>query len=135
MWLAVAALVIALAAILNIADVTGRNRQRRLVVLALAELGLQLLVIVVGLVVVLHPARLTDQLDLFNTPDVRDIVYSVVIATIAYAGIEAASDLAPARAQWMVTEAPHAVVMGEPLPEAPFDPPPKRLPFLARLRR
>jgi APA family basic amino acid/polyamine antiporter len=93
--LAVAALVIALAAILNIADVTGRNRQRRLVVLALAELGLQLLVIVVGLVVVLHPARLTDQLDLFNTPDVRDIVYSVVIATIAYAGIEAASDLAP----------------------------------------
>ena len=93
--LAVAALVIALAAILNIADVTGRNRQRRLVVLALAELGLQLLVIVVGLVVVLHPAQLTDQLDLFNTPDVRDIVYSVVIATIAYAGIEAASDLAP----------------------------------------
>ena len=53
--LAVAALVIALAAILNIADVTGRNRQRRLVVLALAELGLQLLVIVVGLIVVLHP--------------------------------------------------------------------------------
>jgi APA family basic amino acid/polyamine antiporter len=93
--LAVAALVIASAAILNIADVTGRNRQRRLVVLALAELGLQLLVIIVGLVVVLHPDRLTDQLDLFNTPDVRDIVYSLVIATIAYAGLEAASDLAP----------------------------------------
>ena len=51
------------------------------------------------------------------------------------AGVRAASDLTPARAQWMVTEAPHAVVMGEPLPEAPVDPPPKRLPFLARLRR
>jgi len=49
----------------------------------------------VGLIVVLHPARLTDQLDLFNTPDVQDIIYSLVIATIAYAGIEAASDLAP----------------------------------------
>jgi basic amino acid/polyamine antiporter, APA family len=92
---AVAALVIAAAAILNIADITGRNRQRRLVVLALAELGLQLLVIVVGLIVVLHPDRLTDQLHLFDTPDVQDIVYSLVIATIAYAGIEAASDLAP----------------------------------------
>jgi basic amino acid/polyamine antiporter, APA family len=93
--LAVAIVVIGLAAILNIADVTGRNRQVRLVVLALAELGLQLLVIVVGLIVVLHPERLTDQLDLFTSPSVKDIVYSLVIATIAYAGIEAASDLAP----------------------------------------
>jgi APA family basic amino acid/polyamine antiporter len=93
--LAVAIVVIGLSAILNIADVTGRNRQVRLVVLALAELGLQLLVIVVGLIVVLHPDRLTDQLDLFTSPSVKDIVYSLVIATIAYAGIEAASDLAP----------------------------------------
>jgi APA family basic amino acid/polyamine antiporter len=65
------------------------------VVLALAELALQLLVIVVGLFVVLHPDRLTDQLDLFTAPSVKDIVYSLVIATIAYAGIEASSDLAP----------------------------------------
>ena len=93
--LAVAIVVIGLAAILNIADVTGRNRQVRLVGLALAELGLQLLVIIVGLIVVLHPDRLTAQLDLFTSPSVKDIVYSLVIATIAYAGIEAASDLAP----------------------------------------
>ncbi len=93
--LAVAIVVIGLAAFLNIADITGRNRQVRLVVLALAELGLQLLVIIVGLIVVLHPDRLTDQLDLFTSPSVKDIVYSLVIATIAYAGIEAASDLAP----------------------------------------
>jgi basic amino acid/polyamine antiporter, APA family len=93
--LAVAALVIALAAILNVANITGRNRQRRLVILALAELGLQLLVIIVGLIVVLHPDRLTAELHLFSSPDAKDIVYSLVIATIAYAGIEAASDLAP----------------------------------------
>jgi APA family basic amino acid/polyamine antiporter len=91
----VAVVVIGLAAVLNIADVTGRNRQARLVVLALAELALQLLVIIVGLIVVLHPAHLTDQLHLFTSPSVKDIVYSLVIATIAYAGIEAASDLAP----------------------------------------
>ena len=93
--LAVAAVVITSVALLNVADVTGRNRQSRLVVLALAELALQLLVIVVGLFVVLHPDRLTDQLDLFTAPSVKDIVYSLVIATIAYAGIEASSDLAP----------------------------------------
>src|SRR5215218_1520916 len=93
--LGVAAVVIGLAAILNIGDITGRNRQVRLVVLALAELGLQLLVIVVGLIVMFHPDRLTDQLHLFSSPDVEDIFYSLVIATIAYAGIEAASDLAP----------------------------------------
>jgi APA family basic amino acid/polyamine antiporter len=92
---AIAALVIAAAAILNVADITGRNRQRRLVVLALAELGLQLLVIVVGLMVVLEPDLLTAQVDLFSSPSIEDIVYSLVIATIAYAGIEAASDLAP----------------------------------------
>src|SRR5262249_56553971 len=79
----------------TVADVAGRHRQRRLVILALAELGLQLLVIIVGLIVVLHPERLTDQLHLFTSPSVKDIVYSLVIATIAYAGIEAASDLAP----------------------------------------
>jgi basic amino acid/polyamine antiporter, APA family len=93
--LAVAIVVIGLAAILNILDITGRNRQVRLVVLALAELVLQLLVIGVGLIVVLHPDLLTDQLHLFSSPSVKDIVYSLVIATIAYAGIEAASDLAP----------------------------------------
>ena len=41
----------------------GRGRQRSLALLALADLGLQLAVIVVGLLVVLHPDRLTDHLD------------------------------------------------------------------------
>jgi basic amino acid/polyamine antiporter, APA family len=93
--LVVAAGVIVVAALLNVANVTGRTRQSRLVVLALADLGLLLVVVVVGLIVVLHPDRLTDQLDLFESPSVKDIAYAAVVATIAYAGIEAASDLAP----------------------------------------
>jgi APA family basic amino acid/polyamine antiporter len=91
----IAAAVIALVAALNVLGITGRTRQARLVLLAMAELGLQLLVIFVGLIVVLNPDLLTDQLDLFSSPSIEDIVYSAVIATIAYAGIEAASDLAP----------------------------------------
>lgn len=91
----VAALVIALVCGLNIVNVTGRGRQRPLAFLALADLGLQLAVIVVGLLVVFHPDRLTDQVHLFTEPSVKDVVYAAVIAMLAYAGIEAASDLAP----------------------------------------
>ena len=38
---------------------------------ALADLGLQLAVIVVGVLVVFHPDRLTDQLDLFTSPELQ----------------------------------------------------------------
>ncbi len=91
----VAAAVIAAVCVLNIFNVTGRGRQRSLAFLALADLGLQLAVIVVGLLVVFHPDRLTEHLDLFNQPNFKDIVYAAVVAMLAYAGIEAASDLAP----------------------------------------
>jgi APA family basic amino acid/polyamine antiporter len=90
-----AAAVIAVICVLNILNVTGRERQRPLVFLALADLGLQLLVIGVGALVVLHPERLTENMDLFSDPSFRDIVYAAVVAMLAYAGIEAASDLAP----------------------------------------
>jgi basic amino acid/polyamine antiporter, APA family len=90
-----AAVVIAAVCGLNILNITGRERQLALALLALADLTLQLAVIVVGLLVVLHPDRLTDQVHLFGEPSLRDIVYAAVVAMLAYAGIEAASDLAP----------------------------------------
>ncbi len=93
--IAVAAAVIAAVCVLNILNVSGRGGQRSLALLALADLALQLAVIAVGLLVVMHPDRLTAQLDLFSQPSVRDIIYAAVIAMLAYAGIEAASDLAP----------------------------------------
>ena len=93
--LGLGAAVIVAVCVLNVFNASGRGRQRSLAFLALADLGLQLAVIVVGVLVVLHPDRLTDQLDLFTNPDFRDIVYAFVVAMLAYAGIEAASDLAP----------------------------------------
>jgi basic amino acid/polyamine antiporter, APA family len=93
--IAVAAVVIAGVCVLNILNVTGRGRQRSLAILALADLGLQLAVIVVGALTVMHPDRLTAHLDLFTDPSFRDIIYAAVVAMLAYAGIEAASDLAP----------------------------------------
>jgi APA family basic amino acid/polyamine antiporter len=91
----IAAAVIAVICVLNILNVTGRERQRSLTLLALADLGLQLAVVLVGALVVMHPDRLTAELDLFSDPSFRDIVYAAVVAMLAYAGIEAASDLAP----------------------------------------
>jgi basic amino acid/polyamine antiporter, APA family len=93
--IAVAVAVIVAACGLSILNVTGRGRERTLSVLALADIALQIAVIVVGALAVLHPDRLTDQIHLFTDPSVKDIVYASVIAMLAYAGIEAASDLAP----------------------------------------
>jgi len=91
----IAAAVIAAVCVLNVFNVTGRGRQRSLALLALADLALQLLVVAVGLLVAMHPERLTDGLSLPGGPGFRDVVYAAVLAMLAYAGIEAASDLAP----------------------------------------
>jgi APA family basic amino acid/polyamine antiporter len=91
----IAGAVIVAACVLNVLNITGRSRERPLAILALADIALQLAVIVVGVLAVFHPDRLTDQINLFTSPDFHDIVYASVVAMLAYAGIEAASDLAP----------------------------------------
>ncbi len=91
----IAGAVIVAACVLNMLNITGRSRERPLAVLALADIVLQLAVVVVGVLAVFHPDRLTDQINLFTSPDFHDIVYASVVAMLAYAGIEAASDLAP----------------------------------------
>jgi APA family basic amino acid/polyamine antiporter len=93
--ISIAIAVIVVVAALTILDVSGRTRQRALATVALADLLLQLAVICVGVLAVWHPDRLTDQLDLFTDPGFVDIVYAGVLAMLAYAGIEAASNLAP----------------------------------------
>jgi basic amino acid/polyamine antiporter, APA family len=91
----IAALVVVAACGLNILNITGRGRGRSLAALALADAALQVAVIVVGVLAVWHPDRLTAELHLFTDPDFVDIAYAGVIAMLAYAGIEAAADLAP----------------------------------------
>ncbi|HEX3173060.1 MAG TPA: amino acid permease [Solirubrobacterales bacterium] len=91
----VSALVIVGACGLNILNVTGRGGERLLSGLALADIALQLAVIAVGVLAIFHPERLTDQIHLFSDPTLKDVIYASVVAMLAYAGIEAASDLAP----------------------------------------
>jgi basic amino acid/polyamine antiporter, APA family len=80
---------------LNIVDISGLRYRQVLAGFALADVFLQLAVIVVGAFVIMHPDRLTNHVDLFSSPDLVDLAYATVVAMLAYAGIEAASNLAP----------------------------------------
>jgi amino acid transporter len=102
--LAVVVAVIGLVALLNIVGVTGRTRQARLVLLALAELGLQLLVIVVGLIVVL--SRICSPIS--SICSVAERGGHPLLGggrDDRLRGIEAASDLAP---DWSSSRGPAA---------------------------
>jgi basic amino acid/polyamine antiporter, APA family len=93
--LAAAIAVILLVAWLSIVGATGRGHQRLLTAIAGSGLLLLVAVIVVGAITSWDPGALTAELDLFTTPSLEDIVFAGVVATVAYAGIEAASNLAP----------------------------------------
>ena len=88
-------LVVLLTVFLTITSFTGVNRQRLLGLISIAGVGLLLAVIVVGLITSWDPSALTAELNLFTSPTLEDVIYAGVIATVAFAGIEAAANLAP----------------------------------------
>jgi APA family basic amino acid/polyamine antiporter len=92
---AIAGAVIALVAFLNVIGFAGRPRPFLLTVVAFGGMLLMVAVIVVGAITSWDPGALTAELDLFSSPTPEDLIYAFVIATVAYAGIEAASNLAP----------------------------------------
>jgi APA family basic amino acid/polyamine antiporter len=87
--------VISFAAIVNIVGSYGVGRQSAVLALALADIGLQVALIVAGLFVALHPDLLTQQVNLFSAPSIKDLAIALAVATVAFAGIEATADLAP----------------------------------------
>ena len=90
-----AGLVIAAVAGINIVGFSGAARQLLLTAIAIGGVLLLIAVVLVGALTSFDASALTAQLDLFTSPSVEDVLYAGVIATVAYAGIEAASDLAP----------------------------------------
>lgn len=99
------------AALVNILGWWGFRRRRLLVALAVGDIVVQVLLIVVGLAVALDPAALTENLNLFSSPTAADAIYAFVIATVAFAGIEAASDLAP-DLDWDLPDLRRSVTVG-----------------------
>ena len=94
----VAGLVIALISFLGIIGFTGIKRQRLLTTIAVAGVLMLVAVIVVGLATSFDIDVLTTALNPFDSsanPALDDLIYAGVIATVAFAGIEAAANLAP----------------------------------------
>jgi APA family basic amino acid/polyamine antiporter len=83
------------AATVNALGLTGVRRQVPLLLLAIADIALQLSIMLAGLFVALHPDLLTNQVELFSQPSIKDLAIALALATVAFAGIEATSDLAP----------------------------------------
>lgn len=95
-WLPIViAAVVLYITVLNTLDVPARRRPRFLIALAGIDLLTQLMVIAIGLFVVMDPESLTRHVELFTSPGVTDVIYAAVLAMLAYAGIEAVSNLAP----------------------------------------
>ena len=91
--LVVAIAIIAAVALMNVRGVSVRQLRRGLVV-ALADIAVQLLVIVLGLSLLLHPDAIVDSIHLGSSPTWSDTIYALTIATIAFTGLEAAASLA-----------------------------------------
>jgi basic amino acid/polyamine antiporter, APA family len=79
---------------LVIINVIGIKEAARLnIVLAVADLGTQVLIMIIGVVLLLAPRLLIDQVHLWTAPTLRQFVYAISIGTIAYTGIETISNM------------------------------------------
>src|SRR3954468_5045692 len=86
------ALVIAALALINVfgaKESTGIN-----VTLAVIDFLTQLLLVLVGLVLVLDPSQLVNQVDLGTAPTWSDFILAIPIGMLAYTGIETISNMA-----------------------------------------
>jgi APA family basic amino acid/polyamine antiporter len=90
-------LVLALGIILYVAgrNVLGfsKTRVNRISALVIADIGLQLLLIVVGLATFFHPDLLLDGIHLGTTPSWDETIFALGVATVVFTGLESAAGL------------------------------------------
>jgi APA family basic amino acid/polyamine antiporter len=70
---------------------TGRGK--RIALLVIVDVGLQVLVIALGLAAFFHPDVITDTIDLGTTPTWGDTFFALGVATVVFTGLESASGL------------------------------------------
>jgi APA family basic amino acid/polyamine antiporter len=70
------------------------SRWKRIAALVTADIGLQFLIIVVGLISALNLDALTASIDLGTTPTWEDFIFALTVGTVAFTGLESASGLA-----------------------------------------
>jgi APA family basic amino acid/polyamine antiporter len=91
-------LVLAIGVILYVALVNtrgaGSRRWERAAFVVVADLALQLLIVVLGLALLFEPDVLTDPAALAGTPDAEELLFAFTIAIAAFSGLDASSALA-----------------------------------------
>src|SRR3712207_4627279 len=91
--LAVACGIIVYVAVRNVRGFSAW-RARRVLVLVIVDVALQLLLVVVGLALFFDTGAVTAQIDLGRSPSWEDVVFALTIATVAFTSLESASGLA-----------------------------------------
>jgi APA family basic amino acid/polyamine antiporter len=90
-------LILALGIVLYVAarNVRGfsKTRVNRISALVIADIGLQLLLIVVGLAVFFDYHALVDPIELGTKPEWKDVVFALGVATVVFTGLESAAGL------------------------------------------
>jgi APA family basic amino acid/polyamine antiporter len=89
----IALAVIGAVAAANVFGVSARVLHRRVLIIG-ADLALQVLIVVLGLILALHPGHLSASIHLGSAPSARDLAFALPIAIVAFAGLEAAAGLA-----------------------------------------
>ena len=70
-----------------------RRASNRIGALVIADIGLQLLLIVVGLAAFFHPDVLLDPIHLGMAPTWGDAIFALGVATVVFTGLESAAGL------------------------------------------
>jgi basic amino acid/polyamine antiporter, APA family len=71
----------------------SKTRVNRIAALVIVDIGLQVLVIVLGLFAFFHLDEITDTIHLGSTPTWGDTVFALGVATVVFTGLESASGL------------------------------------------
>jgi APA family basic amino acid/polyamine antiporter len=71
----------------------SKTRVNRISALVIADIGLQLLLIVVGMAVFFEPHVLLDSIHLGTTPGWDDAIFALGVATVVFTGLESAASL------------------------------------------
>ena len=91
---AVALAIVAYVAFRNVRGIGAAARRERVAALVLVDIGLQLLIIVVGAFAVVDIDALTASIDLGTNPRWEDVIFALTISTVAFTSLESAAGLA-----------------------------------------
>src|SRR4051812_1158787 len=69
-------------------------RARRVLALVLLDVGVQGLLVILGLALLFDPGAISDQIDLGTAPQWDDVIFATTLATVAFTSLESAAGLA-----------------------------------------